>query len=103
MQDERDDQPEQDEGRETSAADAFDDLDDFEAGTAFRAWDLQVHAIDTIGDLYAKIAQIESVDASDVLRAIGHALVDIVEDHRPRNIAILASAAAVNRKVETGE
>lgn len=99
MQEERDDQDAgQDE--EVSKPDPFDALDDIEGETAFRAWDLQVHAIDTIADVYAKIAQIEGHDTSDILRSIGHSLIDLLEDHRPRKAAILASCCAANRLVE---
>lgn len=102
MQEERDDQDAgQDE--EVVKPDPFDSLDDIEGETAFRAWDLQVHAIDTIGDVYAKLAQVDNHDTSDILRAIGHSLIDLVEDHRPRKAAILASVCAANRLVETDE
>lgn len=104
MQDERDDQqePEQDQrpDQEDAKPDPFDDLDDLESGTPFRAWDMQVHAIGTIGELYVNIAKLDMPETEDVLRAIGHALIDLVEDHKPRNVATMASAIAVNSTIE---
>lgn len=104
MQDERDDQePEQDQRPEqpNTTPDPFDDLDDLESGTPFRAWDMQVHAIGTIGELYVNIAKLDMPETEDVLRAVGHALIDLVEDHKPRNVATMASAVAVNSSIES--
>lgn len=96
MQDERDDH-EADQEQEADKPDLFDDLDEMESELAFRAWDLQVHAIDTIGELYVNIAKLESPETADVMRAVGHALVDLVEDHNARKIAITASMLSIHK------
>lgn len=99
MQDERDDQ-EADQQQEPGEPDPFDDLDEMESELAFRAWDLQVHAISTYGELYVNIAKLEMPETADVMRAIGNALIDLVEDHNGRKIAITASMLSIHKPGE---
>lgn len=93
MQDERDDQ-------ETSKADPFEGIDEIGTEGAFQAWELQTQSIATIGSLYLKLIEIGSPDSVEVTHAVGHALIAIVEDWRPRNVAIMAAAVATGQNVE---
>lgn len=106
MQDERDDdreQDEQEEGQDSPKPDRFDDFNDLDDGTPFRAWELQIHAIETIGEIYIKLASFDVEEIAEVTRAVGHSLRDLVEDHKPRNIAIMASYVAANQGTGPGE
>lgn len=101
MQDERDDrEQDEEEEQESAKSDPFDDLKDLDDDAAFRAWELQIHAIETIGELYVRLAVIETADVADVTRAVGNALIDLVEDHNPRKVAVMASTVATNSRIE---
>jgi hypothetical protein len=88
------DEDERDRDQETVNSDPFAIIDELDSPAAFRAWELQTHAIAAIGELYLKLIEVSSPSADETTRAIGNALVDLIEDWKPRNIAIMASAIA---------
>ena len=97
MQSESDDREAE---HDTTSQTAFAVLDEIDGHSAFLAWELQTQSIAAIGELYVKLLEIAAPHADDVTKAIGNALVDIIEDWKPRNVATMASAIAAGSPCE---
>lgn len=78
--------------QEISRTDPFEGIDEIGADGVCQPWELQTQAIATIGALYLRLVEMNSPVSEEVTRGVGSALLEIIEDWRPRNAAIMAAA-----------